>query len=109
MAEESWEETLRQIAREEEASGGKPIVRELHKRIHEALDSLSDTERRVLIDRFGLEDGRSRDVEEVAQAMHQTSQNIETIEREALAKLRHPSRSQRMRDYFGDNPGDESQ
>jgi len=64
------------------------------------LTSLSERERRVLQLRFGLEDGRSRTLEEVGREFHVTRERIRQIEAKALRKLRHPSRSRKLRDYF---------
>lgn len=64
------------------------------------LDTLSDRERRVLELRFGLGDGRTRTLEEVGKEFGVTRERIRQIEAKALRKLRHPSRSQRLRDYL---------
>ena len=57
-------------------------------------------ERRVLQLRFGLEDGRSRTLEEVGRDFNVTRERIRQIEAKALRKLRHPSRSRKLRDYL---------
>jgi RNA polymerase primary sigma factor len=54
----------------------------------------------VLELRFGLEDGRSRTLEEVGREFHVTRERIRQIEAKALRKLRHPSRSKKLRDYL---------
>ncbi len=64
------------------------------------LDTLNDRERRVLELRFGLKDGRSRTLEEVGKEFGVTRERIRQIEAKALRKLRHPSRSKRLRDYL---------
>ncbi len=64
------------------------------------LDSLTPRERRVLQLRFGLEDGRSRTLEEVGRDFNVTRERIRQIEAKALRKLRHPSRSRKLKDYL---------
>ena len=68
--------------------------------ITEALTELSDRERQVVKLRFGLEDGQIRTLEEVGQEFGVTRERIRQIESKTLAKLRHPTRSQRLRDYL---------
>lgn len=68
--------------------------------IMEVLDSLSPREKRVLELRFGLTDGRTRTLEEVGKEFGVTRERIRQIEAKALRKLRHPSRSRRLRDYL---------
>ena len=68
--------------------------------IMEVLTSLSSREKRVLELRFGLTDGRSRTLEEVGKEFGVTRERIRQIEAKALRKLRHPSRSNRLRDYL---------
>ncbi len=68
--------------------------------IAEVLNSLSPREKRVLELRFGLLDGRSRTLEEVGREFDVTRERIRQIEAKALRKLRHPSRSKRLRDYL---------
>ncbi|MFC2044372.1 RNA polymerase sigma factor RpoD [Chloroflexota bacterium] len=72
----------------------------LKSQLDEALSCLTSRERRVLILRFGLEDGRSRTLEEVGQEFNVTRERIRQIEAKALRKLRHPSRSRKLRDYL---------
>ena len=64
------------------------------------LDSLSGRESRVLQLRFGLEDGRPRTLEEVGREFNVTRERIRHIEGKALRKLRHPSRSRKLKDYL---------
>ncbi len=71
----------------------------LKEQIDSVLSSLSDRESRVLRLRFGLDDGRSRTLEEVGQEFHVTRERIRQIEAKALRKLRHPSRSRILKDY----------
>jgi len=72
----------------------------LKEQIDEVLTDLTPRERRVLQLRFGLEDGRSRTLEEVGQEFNVTRERIRQIEAKALRKLRHPSRSRRLKDYL---------
>jgi RNA polymerase primary sigma factor len=68
--------------------------------VHEVLADLSDRESEVVRLRFGLEDGRPRTLEEVGRAFGVTRERIRQIESKTLAKLRHPQRSDRLRDYL---------
>jgi RNA polymerase primary sigma factor len=72
----------------------------LKEQIDDVLSSLTPREQRVLRLRFGLEDGRSRTLEEVGKEFSVTRERIRQIEAKALRKLRHPSRSRRLRDYL---------
>jgi RNA polymerase primary sigma factor len=72
----------------------------LKEQIDTVLASLSPREQRVLQLRFGLEDGRSRTLEEVGKEFNVTRERIRQIEAKALRKLRHPSRSRRLKDYL---------
>ncbi len=72
----------------------------LKEQIDEVLSHLTPRERRVLQLRFGLEDGRSRTLEEVGQEFDVTRERIRQIEAKALRKLRHPSRSRKLKDYL---------
>ncbi|CAN5705058.1 hypothetical protein BH23CHL8_BH23CHL8_32250 [soil metagenome] len=72
----------------------------LKEQVGAVLRSLSDREGRVLRLRFGLEDGRSRTLEEVGREFNVTRERIRQIEAKALRKLRHPSRSRKLRDYL---------
>ena len=72
----------------------------LKEQIEDVLSSINPRERRVLQLRFGLEDGRSRTLEEVGKEFNVTRERIRQIEAKALRKLRHPSRSRKLRDYL---------
>ena len=72
----------------------------LKEQIEEVLETLTSRERRVLQLRFGLEDGRSRTLEEVGREFGVTRERIRQIEAKALRKLRHPTRSKRLKDYL---------
>ncbi len=72
----------------------------LKENMEEILATLSDREKRVLILRFGLYDGRPRTLEEVGKEFNVTRERIRQIEAKALRKLRHPSRSKKLRDYL---------
>ena len=72
----------------------------LKEQVEAVLDSLSGRERRVLQLRFGLEDGRARTLEEVGKEFNVTRERIRQIEAKALRKLRHPSRSRKLKDYL---------
>jgi len=72
----------------------------LREQLDDVLDTLTDREQRVLRLRFGLEDGRGRTLEEVGQEFGVTRERIRQIEAKALRKLRHPSRSRRLKDFL---------
>ena len=72
----------------------------LKEQVEDVLDSLTGRERRVLQLRFGLDDGRQRTLEEVGREFGVTRERIRQIEAKALRKLRHPSRSKKLRDYL---------
>ncbi|MBT3554595.1 MAG: RNA polymerase sigma factor RpoD [Chloroflexi bacterium] len=72
----------------------------LKEQVDDVLDSISQRERRVLQLRFGLEDGRSRTLEEVGREFGVTRERIRQIEAKALRKLRHPTRSKKLRDFL---------
>jgi len=72
----------------------------LKEQVEEVLATLSDREGRVLQLRFGLEDGRSRTLEEVGREFGVTRERIRQIEAKALRKLRHPTRSRKLRDFL---------
>ncbi|MBO4217373.1 MAG: sigma-70 family RNA polymerase sigma factor, partial [Clostridia bacterium] len=72
----------------------------LKEQLDEVLHTLTPREEQVLRLRFGLDDGRSRTLEEVGQQFNITRERIRQIEAKALRKLRHPSRSKKLRDYL---------
>jgi len=72
----------------------------LKEQLAAVLESLTGRERRVLQLRFGLEDGRARTLEEVGKEFNVTRERIRQIEAKALRKLRHPSRSRKLKDYY---------
>ena len=72
----------------------------LREQLISVLDTLTDRERKVLALRFGLYDGRTRTLEEVGQAFDVTRERIRQIEAKALRKLKHPSRSKKLRDFL---------
>jgi RNA polymerase sigma factor, sigma-70 family len=72
----------------------------LKEQIEEVLNTLNDREQNVLKLRFGLEDGRARTLEEVGKEFDVTRERIRQIEAKALRKLRHPSRSKKLRDFL---------
>ena len=72
----------------------------LHEQLCEVLHTLTPREEQVLKLRFGLQDGRTRTLEEVGKEFHITRERIRQIEAKALRKLRHPSRSKRLKDYL---------
>ncbi|MBR4024479.1 MAG: RNA polymerase sigma factor RpoD, partial [Firmicutes bacterium] len=72
----------------------------LKEQLVEVLDTLTDREQKVLKLRFGLEDGRARTLEEVGKEFEVTRERIRQIEAKALRKLRHPSRSKKLKDYL---------
>ncbi len=73
----------------------------LKEQVEEVLETLSDREKRVLEERFGLKDGRPKTLEEVGRMFAVTRERIRQIEAKALRKLRHPSRGNKLRDYLG--------
>ena len=72
----------------------------LRETLGDVLDSLTPREEKVLRLRFGLEDGRSRTLEEVGKEFNVTRERIRQIEAKALRKLRHPSRSKKLKDFL---------
>ncbi len=72
----------------------------LREQLYEVLETLSDREQKVIRLRFGLDDGRQRTLEEVGKEFDVTRERIRQIEAKALRKLRHPSRSRKLRDYL---------
>jgi RNA polymerase primary sigma factor len=74
----------------------------LKEAVNEALSELNEREKRIVALRFGLEDGQARTLEEVGKEFGVTRERIRQIESKTLAKLRHPIRSQKLRDYLED-------
>ena len=72
----------------------------LREQLAEVLETLTDREQKVLRLRFGLDDGRARTLEEVGKEFNVTRERIRQIEAKALRKLRHPSRSRKLKDYL---------
>jgi len=72
----------------------------LKEQLEEVLHTLTDREEKVLRLRFGLDDGKPRTLEEVGKQFSVTRERIRQIEAKALRKLRHPSRSKRLKDYL---------
>ena len=72
----------------------------LKEQVEDVLESLTERERKVLQLRFGLDDGRSRTLEEVGKEFHVTRERFRQIEAKALRKLRHPSRIRKLKDYL---------
>ncbi len=72
----------------------------MREQVTDVLHTLNEREARVLELRFGLEDGRSRTLEEVGKDFGVTRERIRQIEAKALRKLRHPNRSKKLKDYL---------
>ena len=72
----------------------------LREQLIEVLNSLTEREQKVLRLRFGLDDGKARTLEEVGKEFNVTRERIRQIEAKALRKLRHPSRSRKLKDYL---------
>ena len=72
----------------------------LKEQLLDVLDTLTEREKKVLMLRFGIEDGRARTLEEVGKEFSVTRERIRQIESKALKKLRHPSRSKKLKDYL---------
>lgn len=72
----------------------------LKEQLNEVLNTLNERERDVLRLRFGLVDGKARTLEEVGSQFNVTRERIRQIEAKALRKLRHPSRSKKLKDYL---------
>lgn len=72
----------------------------LKEQLLDVLDTLTEREKKVLMLRFGIEDGRARTLEEVGKEFSVTRERIRQIESKALKKLRHPSRSRKLKDYL---------
>ncbi|MGN0390834.1 MAG: RNA polymerase sigma factor RpoD [Wujia sp.] len=75
----------------------------LRDQLNEVLDTLTEREQKVLRLRFGMDDGRARTLEEVGKEFQVTRERIRQIEAKALRKLKHPSRSRKLKDYLDSN------
>ena len=75
----------------------------LRDQLNEVLDTLTEREQKVLRLRFGMDDGRARTLEEVGKEFQVTRERIRQIEAKALRKLKHPSRSRKLKDYLDNN------
>ena len=73
---------------------------EILEQLQEVLQTLTEREQKVLRLRFGLDDGKARTLEEVGKEFKVTRERIRQIEAKALRKLRHPSRSRKLKDYL---------
>ena len=83
-----------------EAPAEAASIQLLRESVEDVLESLTERERKVLRLRFGLDDGRGRTLEEVGKEFNVTRERIRQIEAKALRKLRHPSRSRKLRDFL---------
>jgi RNA polymerase primary sigma factor len=83
-----------------EAPAEAAARRMLNDAVEDALRELSEREQQVVRLRFGLEDGQARTLEEVGREFGVTRERIRQIESKTLAKLRHPQRRQKLRDYL---------
>ena len=83
-----------------EINGVANSVYMLKEQLEEVLGTLTEREQKVLRLRFGLDDGRARTLEEVGKVFNVTRERIRQIEAKALRKLRHPSRSRKLKDYL---------
>ena len=72
----------------------------LKEQLTDVLSTLTEREKKVLELRFGIKDGRARTLEEVGQSFGVTRERIRQIEAKALRKLRHPSRSKKLKDFL---------
>ena len=96
--EEDWRPSIEDLSA---LAPPSPATIQLRKEeVANALGALTERERRVLQLRFGIDDGRSRTLEEVGRDFGVTRERIRQIEAKALRKLRHPSRSKRLRDFL---------
>ena len=75
-------------------------AQELRQTIREILNKLSERERTVLIDRYGLDGGEEKTLEQVGQKFGVTRERVRQIEAKALRKLQHPTRAKKLKDYF---------
>lgn len=73
---------------------------ELKRILRDVLDTLKPKERDILILRFGLDDGKTRTLEEIGQQYGVTRERIRQIEEKAIRRLRHPSRAKKLKDFY---------
>jgi RNA polymerase nonessential primary-like sigma factor len=87
---------------DEKATAGEAAVEAglMRQQLHSVLDTLEDREAAVVRMRFGLDDGQPRTLDEIGRSFKLSRERIRQIERETMAKLRHPSRSKALRDYL---------
>ena len=88
------------IGEEDDSPSDHAAYELLKEQLEDVLDTLTDREENVLRLRFGLDDGRTRTLEEVGKVFGVTRERIRQIEAKALRKLRHPSRSKRLKDFM---------
>ena len=101
VGEEENTELLEFVPIEDEMSVEDIVMmRNLRESINEVLQTLTDREQKVLRLRFGMDDGRTRTLEEVGREFNVTRERIRQIEAKALRKLRHPSRSRKLKAYL---------
>ena len=79
---------------------GKILAEFLRDYLNDVLDTLSDREKKVLIMRFGLDDGKPKTLESVGKEFRVTRERIRQIESKAIRKLRHPTRAKKLRDFI---------
>lgn len=89
----------------EDSTASEAVGNQLKRNMEEVLETITYREKRVLELRYGLEDGRERNLEEVGREFGVTRERIRQIEAKALRKLRHPTRSRRLHDYRDEDPG----
>ncbi len=82
------------------AQRGRQLLTLLKEQLVDVLSTLTPREEKVLKLRFGIEDGRTRTLEEVGKEFNVTRERIRQIEAKALRKLRHPSRSKKLKDFL---------
>ena len=94
-------ELIELIPIEDEVSIEEIVIGQaLRESLEEVLQTLPKREREILTLRYGLADGKPRTLEEIGQAYNVTRERIRQIESKALKRLRHPSRSKKLRDYL---------
>ena len=96
--DEAVQEKVKEYEKEQKKKDEE--IAKLKEQLEEVLETLTERERKVLRLRFGLDDGRARTLEEVGKEFKVTRERIRQIEAKALRKLRHPSRSRKLKDYL---------